>query len=1171
MRPVFLKTLTLRGFKSFAERTTLVFEPGISVVVGPNGSGKSNVVDAIVWVLGEQGPASLRGGKMEDVIFAGSAARAPLGIAEVELSIDNTAGVLPVEFGEVTISRTLFRSGDSEYRMNGGVCRLLDIQELLSDAGVGRDQHTIVGQGRLDEILGADPVRVRNIIEDAAGVGKHRRRKDRALRKIQACEANSEHLGDLLAEVRSQLDPLRRQAEVADRHERMTRELEGIRVVATARQLAQARQELQARASRGRQQALQEAEQLLRAVEANLSGLEQQRLEVLGHSAARREVQWRLSTASERLRSLQRLAQERVRTLKAEGAAGSEAAGLERVQQIRLQQADLTDLWTEAQKLAAAQTARLEELGPLVHSAREGLSAAENAVSSALQSHAGAVAELRGLQREAGGLAAAVQQAELERNRLREQVDELLPKLDEAAARRTRALEEQQVLDTRSRRAGRQVQDAQERVAGLEAMRSSLLEEVRLQEKRAAVLRASSGARTAPGTAGSTAGHRASMPGFGKAARLCDLMELAPGHRRGLEALVGPLDAVLLVEDRQTAGAILSQGVPEEAVTAYIAGPAGPAIDGATPLKMLATVPDDRGTLLLTDVYVAKDLSQAIELAGRHRHAVFITNDGAVAAGNLVSRGSVELSSQIEQSERALEAAQKAMEDLDPQIAGARNQLSGLMAVRARASAELTRCTEELRRCEAEVQAMEAGMIRAREEAERSGREVIELSRRWELLRGLVLKAEAAARSDHARLEAARSDHARLAGAFEQASGRAEEARMGMGIAVERIRELDHRRERLAAALLDATAGLAGLEDRRLALQAAQEKAAFIEVACELCLRRAAVWAGEAEREVGSTREACLRMEEAIASVRSARAAQVRSVEELRALARDEDLSRNELEVRSSTLEAVLSQQLHVDPDEMVALVGRQTGMKADPSECNPVSRAASMPDEALGSRQVRLERELCRMGSVNPLAAGQAGVLAQREMFLASQIDDLRRSRRDLVEVVESVDQKVGELFASAFQDVAREYERLFRTLFPHGRGRLRLSDPDRLLESGVEVEASPGGRSLRRISLLSGGERALCALALLFSVFKACPSPFYILDEVEAALDDINLRRFLRLLDDFRQTSQLLVVTHQKSTMEIADVLYGVAIRPDGVSKVISQRLRDVVPAMAGLQTDG
>ncbi|HEX2052669.1 MAG TPA: chromosome segregation protein SMC [Actinomycetota bacterium] len=1157
---MFLKSLVIRGFKSFADKTTLAFEPGISVVVGPNGSGKSNVIDAISWVLGEQGPATLRGGKMEDVIFAGSATRPPLGMAEVQLTIDNTAGLLPVEFSEVTISRTLFRSGDSEYRMNGSVCRLLDISEMLSDAGVGREQHTIVGQGRLDEVLSADPVQMRSIIEDAAGVGKHRRRKERALRKMASTEQNLDHLADLLAEIRRQLKPLRQQAEIAERHERMRGELQRIKLVAAARQLAALEAELGSPEAGRREEELKAREDEVGQLQAELAALETERLEALAGINATRETAWRLAGAAERLGGLKRLAGERARTLRAELAAGSEDVEQARLLELQRQQSELEVALAEAQRHEAAEVAALNEVQPAGDAARDALSAAERSLNSALQGSAQAAAETAALRRSLSEVQAAAQVAEMERKRLAERAEQADLRRRTCASRLAAAELELDLAGARLGAAEVEVREAEGRLEELSHLKERLVEEIRHLEKQVAVLRSRAAARAAAEARRTPAGAAVvPLPGT---VLLSELVDLDEPHRRALEALIGPIDGVVVAFDADTAWQALRQSDEDDPVTVLLAGGSAAPIEGAQPLadRLGISAPDSRAAL--AGFFYAGDGRNALRLAQQHRHAVFLSGDGTVVHGGLATRGSAEITSAIVENEARIGTAREALAGLEAEIASARAKLKEAAAGRREAETARVRAAEHLRTCQSEMRRAEDELAAIGRAAERFRVPQPSMERSEELERRLD-QAEAAAWEADAALETARGERERCAEAYERAAQASEAARMNAGIAAERTRQHLNRLKQVVKGISDAASRLSGLGARHEALLRAQKQVASLAAVCEVLAGPVAEWAGEAGREHLRAAEAGAVLDGRTAALKQRLAEASEELDRLRALSRQEDLGRSECRIRQRILQATLAEEMQVDPSAAVERWGRRLELPEGETPADPMERAASMPDDVLKKRQVRLERELEQLGSVNPLAAREAEALAEREEFLAGQMEDVRESRKDLRQVVTSVDEKIRELFTAAFADIAREYEHLFSILFPAGKGRLRLTDPTEVLESGVEVEASPSGKSLKRLSLLSGGERAMAALALLFAIFKSRPSPFYILDEVEAALDDVNLQRFLGLLEDFRGSSQLLVVTHQKKTMEIADVLYGVAMRPDGVTKVISERLTDFFPA--------
>ena len=679
---------------------------------------------------------------MEDVIFAGSPTKPPLGMAEVELTIDNSARLLPVEFSEVTISRTLFRSGDSEYRMNGSICRLLDISEMLSDAGVGKEQHTIVGQGRLDEVLSADPVQMRNIIEDAAGVGKHRRRKERAIRKIAATETNLEHLGDLLSEIRRQLKPLRQQAEIAERHERIREERDRIRLVVIARQLAALTDELGSPEAGRREEELRVKEQELAALQAELADLEAERLAHLGATAGRREIGWRMTQAGDRLASLKRLAEERARTLKAELTAGNEDVEQARMVELRRQQTELEAALAEAQREEAAELAALNEIQPASERAREELRSAEAALNTALRTQAQVNADAAGLRREISAARATAQSAEMDRKRLAERAEAAEIKRRQSESRIAAAELELDLVVAALRPSEEVMQKAEERLEELGGLKDRLLEEIRNLEKQVAVLRARAGARAAAEAKKTDAG--ASLRSFPGTSLLSELVELSPGHRRALEVLVGPIDGVVVAPDREAAARALSASDEDEALTVMVAEGSGIGVEGAVPLIDRVQVLDPRARAVLADVYLASTLDEAVTLAGRHRHAIFLSEDGAVAHGGLVSKGSAELASAVLECEGKIAAGREAMADLEGQIAGARARLKEAAAAHREAEASRVRSAEYLRVRQTEGLRVEAEITEITEAARRSAESALTMADQSGSLDGRVEEAEAA-------------------------------------------------------------------------------------------------------------------------------------------------------------------------------------------------------------------------------------------------------------------------------------------------------------------------------------------------------------------------------------------------------------------------------------------
>lgn len=1139
---MFLKSLVVRGFKSFADKTTLVFEPGVSVVVGPNGSGKSNIVDTISWVLGEQGPRSLRGGRMEDVIFAGSRLRPALGMAEATLTIDNTARLLPIEFSEVTITRTLFRNGESEYRLNGAPCRLLDIQELLSDTGIGREQHTIIGQGQLDEILNADASQIRGFIEEAAGVAKHRRRKERALRKLAGSEQNLTRLSDLLSEVRRQLRPLRAQAEMAERYGQVAAELANVRLVLASRELSEVRSRL-GPGGEDLDAPIREREEALSAMEAALTQAEVHHAEMFNRAETGRDAAWSLERAAERSIALSRLASERSRSLRAEIAAMTEASAEARLDQFRTEheatEAALvvaTAERTEADRVAG-------ERGQAVDEARDHVTRAERSLGPARASHRELTMQALRVRGEVAAHESSIEEADREmqasvareaenRSALGEaelSLEKARANIDQIAAAASPLEEALATLESELRRLGEARSEASQ------VLRAAELEAARLEGPSALSPERLAGVSGVLGT-------------------LADLVSIQPEYRRALEAVAGPPREVVVVDKAAAVPGVLeSIGGPARILIAGLQVQIRDA--GIVPLASFAQSKGD-ALRVLAGIFVARDETEASRLAGLYPNAIFVTRSGASAVGRLVARAE-DLVERREQVRSLVESARQSVEEVESNLEAVTEQreetLKGLNELDAAAAAG----EETLRGAERELHALgreSEALDRARLEGSAS---LDALRRRADGLRLTLPGIEATVAASDEEITRVQNDQARLAGDLEAAARDRDEATFRLATVSAEERLLRDRVETLETAIQTASHSLSTVGERRTAAEARAGRASMVEHQGELLGAAAKAWAIEARGEYEQIRAEVESVELRLQSLRSDRASAARELDSLRTRARDEDLGRSELKIRGRILEERMREEWGVHADEAVAKYGSQWEVE-DPSRLTEsLARAAAMDTDALRRKLGRLERDLAQMGAVNPLAAQEYQDLTEREEFLVGQVGDVRRSRRDLFKILSSVDQRIRELFKEAYEDVARGYERLFALLFPGGQGRLRLTDATDLLTTGVEVEARPGGKNLRRLSLLSGGERALSALALLFAVFRARPSPFYVLDEVEAALDDVNLHRFLGLIDEFRATSQLIVVTHQKRTMEVADVLYGVSIRPDGSSLVISERL--------------
>ncbi|MDN3310581.1 chromosome segregation protein SMC [Microbacterium oryzae] len=1154
-----LKSLTLKGFKSFAQPTTFALEPGVTAIVGPNGSGKSNVVDALAWVMGEQGAKTLRGGKMEDVIFAGTATRGPLGRAEVQLTIDNADGALPIEYSEVTISRTLFRNGSSEYAINGESCRLLDVQELLSDSGLGREMHVIVGQGRLDTVLQATPEERRGFVEEAAGILKHRRRKEKTVRKLEAMEQNLARLSDLAGEIRRQLKPLGRQAEIAREAQTIAAVVRDAKARIFADDVVQLRQAL---ADHARDEHERHAERLVLqeradAVKTRIAVLEREQ-NAEGVDEARRTL-FGLEQVQERLRGLYTLANQRLAMLAADETAPAQVtvrasdvdAARARIVETRDRVGAAEDAAIDAARRVAAARAELDALDVRI---------AEQ--SAAVAAHDLRVTTLRGAAEAAQQALAAVRGGVLRQQNA----------LDAAHERRREAgaafaeLDDATVSEGAAAGMQARYEDAQRAATEAEGAVDRLREEHRAAEREADALAAKVAALGSALDVRNAAAALIAQGAPGVRGLVGESVHVRPGFEAAIAAVLGPLAEGLLVDDADAAFAAARQAEGVGAIDVVIADPALTAdaltrADGSAgiPAADVVTAPEGiRG--LLTHVVVVDDLAAARSaLAGADHGLTAVTRAGEVCTTHTLRAGSGGDRSRLElQAERdaagerlaelqqTLATLAAAREDACERLQGARRSARERLQELREHDAQLAQHAEHVNRVTmrheaaiAECERLEAGIDQAA---------------------GAVAEAEEKARRAAADLDAALEQPRPVL----DASGRdpllraletARESEVAARLEIEALRERVRAAEGRAA----------GLERQREREQAAAAEAA----------RRAVIRRGQREIAAGvaadlpplldsvdrSATEARLALAEAEAA-RSAMTAELRDLREQERQVRErltgltESVHGIELQIHekklhlTALLERVAS-ELGLSEEVLVAEYG--------PDQPVPDEAGAAAPyDRRAQERRLRdAQRKLSQLGRVNPLALEEFAALEQRHRFLTEQLDDLVQTRKDLMTIIADLDERMQTIFADAFEDTRAAFQEVFPILFPGGTGSISLTDPDDLLATGIEVRVRPVGKKIERLSLLSGGERSLAAVALLTAIFKARPSPFYILDEVEAALDDANLGRLLGVFEQLRASSQLLVITHQKRTMEIADALYGVSMRQDGVSAVVGQRV--------------
>lgn len=1141
-----LKSLTLKGFKSFASATTLKFEPGICAVVGPNGSGKSNIVDALRWVMGDQGAKNLRGGKMEDVIFAGGGERKPLGRAEVTLTIDNSDNELPIDYTEVSVTRRMFRDGASEYEINGAKARLMDIQELLSDSGIGREMHIIVGQNKLGEILDSKPEDRRAYIEEAAGVLKHRRRKEKAQRKLTGMQANLDRLQDLTDELGKQLKPLARQADAAKRAATVQADLRDARLKLAGDQVVTLRASLSDATRSAEILAEQVATVTEELEDASAIQLElETRLEELNPQVDEAQQLWfRLSTLAERVSATSRIAAERASNVGHETAyQGQDPDELER----RAAVAD--EEHTELLMLAEEAAEKLETVREEVAARQEDFDAAEAEHLAQVR----AVADRREgtvrLLAQEESLAGQVEAAEGEIARLSEALSETLE--------RTRDADEQ------ARRAAQKLAELEADRGPLDEAHVRAVTETSAADKRLDQLRDQQRERE--------------RTVYSLAARIDTLVESAPSAAVDLGEAFTPLAGLVTAKKGLERALAVALGPHAEALAGSVSADLVTSLADASRTTLL-DVRDVAGgwrldatlaagtswlldhvsvdkkvagtvTRLLADVVVVDDLAAARTTVASDPRLRAVTRSGILLGDGWVEVGtgqstSVEVSAHIDAARVELENARKELNELSGTLEGATQAAEDARVASASA-------TSQLREHDAHIEAWQ--------------RDYQRLNKQHEANRNEHIRAAERATAAEARVAELRDDLAEVRDRLARVDkdGDPEEVstedRDTKAEALNQIRAMEMEANLASRQATDRAAQSAGKSDalRRQAAHEREQKNRHDQA----MQRRLA--AGQLAATVeGHARDLAARVADAVERATAHRDELANHKTQIQSqLARAKDrVSATRQQLSRLTDNAhqsdIAQSQAQVRIDEAEAKIVEQLGI-AIPDLLHSYTPDEQFDRDTETARLKQAEKDLRSLGKVNPLALEEYKALEERYTFLSTQLDDVIQAREDLTGVIEDVDQQILQLFTDAWHDVEKEFPQVFDTLFPGGEGRLVLTDPDDMLTTGIEVEARPPGKRVKRLSLLSGGEKSLTALAMLVAIFRARPSPFYIMDEVEAALDDVNLRRLLALFEEMRQDSQLIVITHQKPTMDIANVLYGVTMRGDGVTRVISQRM--------------
>ena len=1167
-----LKNLMLKGFKSFADATSIDLEPGVNVIVGPNGSGKSNVVDAIAWVLGSQAPNALRSTKMDDVIFAGTSEKPALGRAEVSLTIDNHSATLPIDFNEVRISRTLFRSGESEYAINGVPCRLIDVSELLSDGGVGRQQHVIVSQGQIDAVLTSRPQDRRAIIEEAAGVLKYRKRKERAERRLATSDSDLTRVKDIIREVRRQLRPLEKQAEAARLHGDLVEELAAHRLYLKGRQIVELREQLQAIGEQPIHLQEQSVKVELADLDDKISAAESQLSHHSGNDPG--DTLRRLESTRERARGLVAVVNERRRGVDRDRSAFTDRgviANLE-AEATRLRLA-LAEAETEAATLRSnSVTVKANE-----QQLASDRAALDEQAAQTESAHGNEAAEARG---ELAALQAAIETGIEEKERSQTRLDQLEQRHTTLDSRLAEQRIELEAIQGQHGQVSAEVKAVQEtRAAAEETLNTEIASHSEAEATQQRWLARAEALTLALHEARSRAGAERVAHVKGVLGTLRDIVAIDAGYETAFEAAVGAGLNAVIVRDPTAAraafealrasgstGAVLALGTLPTRGSASSQSSAGSERSRLRGWRSSAPKPADnplrdrvRGTkrgvdalldVLIGDVEIVEgDWQNAVDRALQDPLRSFVTPigefigpDGWRLGGNGSGATSAALTEASEQvvvagvdcqqtSERVAAARFEVATHVDA-TADLAERVAGFESALQSASDQYQQLEAERRDSATEFETLRTGFGELLARLEHEHRRVDELECAREVLEATESKQRqevlriAAARAE---LEARANEVASLRTDVEVRAAAINERENGLRT---RITEIEARLER--DVLERSTAG-----QQREFLDRRATVLDRLTVALDS-------WQAIIDSRLSNARTAHERQSETgrqlvrqLTDLRSERVRITQRFESLRERSASAAIERAELRTKLQTVVERLRTEHKVAPDVAVS------------APCPPLD------DGVDSARRIeQLQNELEIMGPINPLATEECQVLGERHEFLQAQLADISTTRRELTKVIASIDDEIVTVFAGAFADVSSNFEKLFETLFPGGQGSIRLSTPDDLLNTGIDVAAKPGGKNVRKLSLLSGGERTLTALAFLFAVFMSRPSPFYVLDEVEVALDDVNLHRFLNLVDEFRADAQLVLVSHQKRTMEIADCLYGVSMKPGGSSTVVSEK---------------
>jgi chromosome segregation protein len=1190
--PLYLKSVTALGFKSFADRTSLSFGAGITAIVGPNGSGKSNISDAVRWVLGEQRVKYLRGSKMEDVIFNGTSKRRPLGVAEVSLTFDNADRALALDFDEVTITRKLFRSGDSEYSINKKSCRLKDIQELLADTGMGKGAMFLIGQNRIDEILNSRPEERRGIFEEAASIAGYRIKKNDAARRLDETAANLLRINDIKNEVEGQVEPLRIEAERTQKYNVLASDLRQVHLTQAVNRIDNieaVREKVRAERQEAQDELAGKTAELARAdtecarLQQQLDGLNDavthMREGIAAKEKALGEVKAEAGVLEERIGQYGR---QRQKLLQSNEKLGAE------IQQ-----------WDDQLKTLAEEYDKLDAAGTEAKKLADGLAAEKQAETTARDEAKQAVEALRDssfegvqkmveLRNELNQLRKEQEQRMVRREKLKKELEEGEARLQELQEeereilRRKGTLEQNRDTFVRDgKKLAAEVQDRQHELDEVLRRYDDCSRRVAGAESRLRVLENMQQAYEGFGK-GIKAVLRSDAPWrqeiLGPAAALLDVdadyvtaVETALGA--GAQNLVtrhadAAKEAIAFLKRTQAGRATFlpldtvrpAEPRPDEQKLAHLPGIHGFAAD----LVRCDAEVEPAIRFLLGRVLVAENMDAALAAArqGRFRLRVVTLDGDVVNTGGSLTGGSRshneggylsrnrDIAAQQETLQHLHEellAIQEDREEREDALAEQRKTLENLRASVQKIDVELeTVKGAQQRNGDALHQAQERLQVNL-DTRSLLGREYLEARQSIADRQGPLKELEEANEAGKAALDEAQKKIGRHESRLLTLESQLQDAHIRMETTAARRRSTEER-------MKDIDTTLGRLQDN---FARNEEEADRLQQGVEASKQRKAALAGETQRlleelkqitsgqEDINSQRLSLNQDLGDAQARQKLASQAKEKADKRVQAAE--LERVKQETNFQNAVEQLAQEFQLSVEE-----ARQQGLAEDKSEI------------ALRRREVALQRQMEELGPVNPAAPEQYDAVKERYEFLSRQYDDLQESKEKLERILGEINDGMTKKFKAAFTQINEYFHRTYVQLFGGGTAVLKLTDPEDLLESGIDIEVQPPGKRLQSLYLLSGGERALTVIALLFALLSYHPTPFCILDEIDAPLDDANIERFAQFLQGYAVHTQFLVITHRKGTMEAANVLYGVTMEESGVSKILSVKMSDKLPGV-------